>query len=198
METVAWVCEFCNGASGKPRASENSRRCTSNKKPWNCRDALTEARRREREAQGQQGRMKRARVQLQGQPSAYAAIIAEKNIYRIDEVYGVSFFDLDAIREDNVLRNGIEADEREHQYLVRGLFGDSKDDAAKLPGTRWVKLRDIYKTCGVGVATSALEAFDASLVEEMKTARENVVEEIYDDVEEESEVEDDATLGAAG
>ena len=31
-----------------------------------------------------------------------------------------------------------------------------------------------------------------------KTARENVVEEIYDDVEEESEVEDDATLGAAG
>ena len=80
METVAWVCEFCNGASGKPRASENSRRCTSNKKPWNCRDALTEARRREREAQGQQGRMKRARVQLQGQPSAYAAIIAEKNI----------------------------------------------------------------------------------------------------------------------
>ena len=135
---------------------------------------------------------------MQGQPSAYAAIIAEKNIYRIDEVYGVSFFDLDAIREDNVLRNGIEADEREHQYLVRGLFGDSKDDAAKLPGTRWVKLRDIYKTCGVGVATSALEAFDASLVEEMKTARENVVEEIYDDVEEESEVEDDATLGAAG
>ena len=118
METVAWVCEFCNGASGKPRASENSRRCTSNKKPWNCRDALTEARRREREAQGQQGRMKRARVQLQGQPSAYAAIIAEKNIYRIDEVYGVSFFDLDAIREDNVLRNGIEADEREYQYLV--------------------------------------------------------------------------------
>ena len=103
METVAWVCEFCNGASGKPRASENSRRCTSNKKPWNCRDALTEARKREREAQGQQGRMKRARVQLQGQPSAYAAIIAEKNIYRIDEVYGVSFFDLDAIREDNVL-----------------------------------------------------------------------------------------------
>ena len=180
------------------RASENSRRCTSNKKPWNCRDALTEARKREREAQGQQGRMKRARVQLQGQPSAYAAIIAEKNIYRIDEVYGVSFFDLDAIREDNVLRNGIEADEREYQYLVRGLFGDSKDDAAKLPGTRWVKLRDIYKTCGVGVATSALEAFDASLVEEMKTARENVVEEIYDDVEEESEVEDDATLGAAG
>ena len=118
METVAWVCEFCNGASGKPRASENSRRCTSNKKPWNCRDALTEARKREREAQGQQGRMKRARVQLQGQPSAYAAIIAEKNIYRIDEVYGVSFFDLDAIREDNVLRNGIEADEREYQYLV--------------------------------------------------------------------------------
>ena len=125
METVAWVCEFCNGASGKPRASENSRRCTSNKKPWNCRDALTEARTREREAQGQQGRLKRARVQLQGQPSAYAAIIAEKNIYRIDEVYGVSFFDLDAIREDNVLRNGIEADEHEHQYLVRGLFGDS-------------------------------------------------------------------------
>ena len=63
-------------------------------------------------------------------PSAYAAIIAEKNIYRIDEVYGVSFFDLDAIREDNVLRNGIEADEREYQYLVRGLFGDSKADAA--------------------------------------------------------------------
>ena len=88
--------------------------------------------------------MKHARVQLQGQPSAYAAIIAEKNIYRIDEVYGVSFFDLDAIREDNVLRNGIEADEREHQYLVRGLFGDSKADAAKLPGTRWVKLRDIH------------------------------------------------------
>ena len=123
---------------------------------------------------------------------------AEKNIYRIDEVYGVSFFDLDAIREDNVLRNGIEADEREYQYLVRGLFGDSKADAAKLPGTRWVKLRHIYETCGVGAATSALEAFDASLVEEMKTARENVVEEIYDEVEEESEVEDDATPGAAG
>ena len=118
METVAWVCEFCNGESGKPQASENSRRCTSNKKPWNCRDALTEARTRERGAQGHQGRLKRARVQLQGQPSAYAAIIAEKNIYRIDEVYGVSFFDLDAIREDNVLRNGIEADEREYQYLV--------------------------------------------------------------------------------
>ena len=67
-----------------------------------------------------------------------------------------------------------------------------------MPGTRWVKLRDIYETCGVGAATLALEAFDASLVEEMKTARENVVEEIYDDVEEESEVEDDATLGAAG
>ena len=113
-------------------------------------------------------------------------------------MYVVSFFDLDAIREDNVLRNGIEADAREHQYLVRGLFGDSKDDAAKLPGTRWVKLRDIYETCGVGAATSALEAFDASLVEEMKTARENVVEEIYDDVEEESEVEADATPGAAG
>ena len=32
----------------------------------------------------------------------------------------------------------------------------------------------------------------------MKTARENVVEEIYDDVEEESEVEADATPGAAG
>ena len=52
MEAVAWVCEFCKGASGKPQASENSRRCTSNKKPWNCRDALTEARKREREAQG--------------------------------------------------------------------------------------------------------------------------------------------------
>ena len=129
MEAVAWVCEFCKGASGKPQASENSRRCTSNKKPWCCRDALTEARKREREAQGQQGRMKRARVQLQGQPSAYAAIIAEKNIYRIDEVYGVSFFDLDAIREDNVLRNGIEADEREYQYLVtalaRGAWGSA-------------------------------------------------------------------------
>ena len=74
----------------------------------------------------------------------------------------------------------------------------AKLDAAKLPGTRWVKLRDIYETCGVGAATSALEAFGASLVEEMKTARENVVEEIYDGVEEESEVEDDATLGAAG
>ena len=90
MEAVAWVCEFCKGASGKPQASENSRRCTSNKKPWCCRDALTEARKREREAQGQQGRLKRARVQLQGQPSAYAAIIAEKNIYRarIDEYTG--------------------------------------------------------------------------------------------------------------
>ena len=43
-----------------------------------------------------------------------------------------------------------------------------------------------------------LEEFDVSLVDEMKTARENVVEEIYDGVEEESEVEDDATLGAAG
>ena len=104
---------FASSARGH-RASRRPARtlagCTSNKKPWCCRDALTEARRREREAQGQQGRMKRARVQLQGQPSAYAAIIAEKNIYRIDEVYGVSFFDLDAIREDNVLRNGIEAD----------------------------------------------------------------------------------------
>ena len=50
----------------------------------------------------------------------------------------------------------------------------------------------------MGAATSALEAFDASLVEEMKTARENVVEEIYEEVEEESELEDDATLGAAG
>ena len=39
-------------------------------------------------------------------------------MYHKEEVYGVSFFDLDAIREDYVLRNGIEADERERRRLA--------------------------------------------------------------------------------
>ena len=48
METVAWVCEFCNGESGKERASLNSRRCKSNKKPLTRELGLARATRRDR------------------------------------------------------------------------------------------------------------------------------------------------------
>ena len=119
-----WVCEFCKGKSGKPRASSRARSCTSNSKKFPCRDMLAAARAEAQEERGRGARLKRARAAVEEQPAGFSALIAQKRCFKIYEVYGVSFFDLTSIAaDDGLLRNGIDGDEREYQYLIRGGFG---------------------------------------------------------------------------
>ena len=68
-------------------------------------------------------RLKRARAAVEEQPAGFSALIAQKRCFMIYEVYGVSYFDLAAIAaDDGLLRNGVDDEEREYQYLVRGGF----------------------------------------------------------------------------
>ena len=119
---VPWQCEFCQGESRKPRASPQSRRCTSNALPHRCRDALTSARAAELAGrQAEKGALaKRARAALDEQGPAYAALIAIKECFAVKEVYGVSFFDLSIYeRDEKALRVGVDEDAFEHCYLIR-------------------------------------------------------------------------------
>ena len=155
------------------------------KAPWFCRDKLHAL--CVQEKAGKQ-RLKRARVEMQAQPAGYAAIIAAKQCFQIDEVHGVSFFDLASIaNNDGLLRNGIQVDDHEHHYLVRGMFGDHKKDNL-LFGTRWVILREL---CAGGGAKNfeKLAKFDAALVEEMRVVRERLVHEEEEEAEAEAETE---------
>ena len=174
-----WKCEFCHGQSGKARASTNSRRCESNRKPWACRDALKLARQAEKDEKEKQSPMKRGRCAMQAQSGAYAAIIATKKCFNITEVYGVCFFHLDSITEDDSqLRNGIHEDDAAHHYLVRGMFGDHKQDAL-IPGTRWVLLRELFECCRA-TNLEKLTAFDDALAQEMKQAKEELVQQMQE------------------
>ena len=183
-----WVCEFCKGLSGKPRASSRARSCTSNSKKFPCRNMLAAARDEEQEERGRGARLKRARAAVEEQPAGFSALIAQKRCFKIYEVYGVSYFDLAAIAaDDGLLRNGVDNDEREYQYLVRGGFGDHSKDAL-IPGTRWVVLRELYETCAMA-NLDLLEKFDKELVQEMKLAREEIMEELHKQYDEEEESE---------
>ena len=183
---IPWSCEFCKGESGKERASDHARRCKSNKKPWRCRDALTALRRLEREKKEMESPMQRGKRTLVAQSTAYAAIIAGKQCFKIVEVYGASFLDIDSIAEDDsLLRNGIHKDDREYHYLVRGSFGDHKGDDF-LSGTRWVLLRELFKCC-IAADLKILDAFDVALVQEMKQAREDVVQQMQEDADPDDE-----------
>ena len=124
---------------------------------------LAAARAEEQEERGRGARLKRARAAAEEQPAGFAALIAQKQCFKIYEVYGVSFFDLASIAaDDGLLRNGIDGDEREYQYLVRGGFGDHSKDAL-IPGTRWVALRDLFESCAMA-NLDMLEKFDKQLV----------------------------------
>ena len=113
-----WVCEFCNGASGKPRASSGSRRCTSNKAPYKCRDALAAARDAEKEelAAKKSGRVKRAREALEEQQCqpGYAAFLQSKTCLTIKEVLGVCFVNPEALSEGEQ-RGGVEPEDYSHE-----------------------------------------------------------------------------------
>ena len=153
------------------------------KAPWFCRDKLHAL--CVQEKAGKQ-RLKRARVEMQAQPAGYAAIIAAKQCFQIDEVHGVSFFDLASIaNNDGLLRNGIQVDDHEHHYLVRGMFGDHKQDAL-IPGTRWVLLRELFECCRA-TNLEKLTAFDDALAQEMKQAKEELVQQMQEAAEEAAE-----------
>ena len=146
MEAVPWVCEFCHGESGKPRASPGSRHCTSNKAPHKCREALAAARERERaELAAKKGaRIKRVREVLEEQQHqpGLAALIASKDCLSIKEVLGVSFVNFEALSEGEQ-RGGVDSSDYCPEYLVRGGFGDAGHDRdALVPGTRWVALAE--------------------------------------------------------
>ena len=179
---LAWVCEFCKGASGKPRASPGSRRCTSNAAPHHCRDALAAARVRDKEelAASKGARKKRAREALEEtqQMPGYAAIIAAKDCFAIKEVLGVSYINLESLSEGEQ-RGGVDASDYCHEYLVRGGFGDAGDQKdALMPGTRWVSLADLIMNCSSATELTLLDGFDRKLAEDMATARRMMREEI--------------------
>ena len=185
-----WVCEFCNGASGKPRASSGSRRCTSNKVPHKCRDALATARQAEKEelAARKGGRAKRVReaFEEQRQQPGYAAIIGAKECFSIKEVLGVSCLNLDSLNEGEQ-RGGVDAADYCHEYLVRGGFGDDGDGKdALMPGTRWVALSELMENIP-SAELALLEAFDAQLAREMAEARRHIREERAERAAEERE-----------
>ena len=176
-----WVCEFCKGNSGKPRASPGSRRCTSNKAPYKCRDALAAAREAEKEelAAKKSGRLKRAREALeeQQQQQGFTSLIAAKDCYSIKEVLGASFVNLEALSEGEQ-RGGVDAADYTPEYLVRGGFGDVGDETdALMPGTRWVALAELMENVPAG-QLALLEAFGAALAQDMVTARRLIREEI--------------------
>ena len=175
-----WVCEFCNGTSGRPRASPGSRRCTSNKAPYKCRDALAAARQTEKEelAARKSGRAKRVREvldELQLRPG-YAAFISSKECFFIHEVLGVSSVNLEALTEGEQ-RGGVDPADYCPEYLVRGGFGDAGNEKdALMPGTRWVALLELMDNIPLG-QLALLEAFDSALAKEMAAARRLVQEE---------------------
>ena len=76
-----------------------------------------------------------------------------------------------------------------YQYLVRGSFGDHSKDAL-IPGTRWVVLRELFETCAMA-NLDLLEKFDKELVQEMKLAREDIMEELHKQYDDEEESEQD-------
>ena len=177
---VPWQCEFCQGESRKPRASALSRRCTSNALPHRCRDALTSVRAAELAGrQAEKGALaKRARAALDEQGPAYAALIAIKECFAVKEVYGVSFVDLSIYeRDEKALRVGVDEDAFEHCYLIRGGFGDDKSDAL-LPGTRWVKLRELLENVSSATQLSLLSEFDKSIEAKLVAARRLAQEEL--------------------
>ena len=187
--TVAWSCEFCKGESGAKRASIGARRCQSNKKPWKCRDALQALRQLEKHKE-KESTVQRGKRSMLTQSSAYAAIIAGKRCFTIVEVYGASFLDIDSISEDDsLLRNGIDEDDREYHYLVRGKFGDHKTDDL-ISGTRWGLLRELFQCCSA-TNLKKLDEFDAALVQEMKLAREDVVQQMQEDAEPQLDEDDE-------
>ena len=151
MEAVPWVCEFCHGESGKPRASPGSRRCTSNKAPHKCREALAAARERERaELAAKKGaRIKRVREVLEEQQHqpGLAALIASKDCLSIKEVLGVSFVNFEALSEGEQ-RGGVDSsDYCPEYYLGPRRLGDAGDDRdALIFGTRWVAM-DLMPNC---------------------------------------------------
>ena len=177
---TGWVCEFCNGTSGRPRASPGSRRCTSNALPHRCRDALVAARLKEQEelAVKKSGRAKRAREALEEQQQRpdFVAFISTKECFSIKEVMGISFINLEALSEGEQ-RGGVDAADYSHEYLVRGGFGDAGDEKdALMPGTRWVALLELMENVPLG-QLALLEAFDLALAKEMAAARRLVQEE---------------------
>ena len=181
LEVSTWVCEFCKGASGKPRASPGSRRCTSNAAPHKCREALAAARTREKEelAISKGVRLKRAREALveQSQQPGYAAIIAAKECFSIKEVLGVSFINLEALGEGEQ-RGGVDPADYSPEYLVRGGFGDAGDERdALMPGTRWVSLTELMVNCS-GDQRALLSAFDSQLASEMSESRRLIQEDL--------------------
>ena len=191
METVApWSCVICQGASGKPRASPRSQRCTSNKKPWRCRDALTAVLEKERATLSHQMEVssKRAREALEEQSSAYAAIILAKQCFAIDEVCGVCYFDCAKLcgpDGERKQRTGVEEAEYDYQYLIRGGFGDDRDDSL-IPGTRWVSLTELFNNCSVA-DLDMLDAFDTANKERTSAARKLKWEATMEDAHEEEE-----------
>ena len=190
LEVSTWVCEFCKGASGKPRASPGSRRCTSNAAPHKCREALAAARTREKEelATSKGVRLKRAREALveQSQQPGYAAMIAAKECFSIKEVLGVSFINLEALGEGEQ-RGGVDPADYSPEYLVRGGFGDDGDGKdALMPGTRWVALSELMENTP-SAELALLEAFDAQLAREMAEARRHIREERAERAAEERE-----------
>ena len=183
MEAVPWVCEFCHGESGKPRASPGSRRCTSNKAPHKCREALAAARERERaELAAKKGaRIKRVREVLEEQQHqpGLAALIASKDCLSIKEVLGVSFVNFEALSEGEQ-RGGVDSSDYCPEYLVRGGFGDAGDDRdALVPGTRWVALADLMLNC-CSDELALLPAFEKQLATDMAAARRLIEQDVAD------------------
>ena len=63
------------------------------------------------------------------------------------------------------------------------MYGDHKQDAL-ISGTRWVLLRELFEGCSA-TNLEKLKAFDDALAQEMKQAKEELVQQMQEDAEEE-------------